>query len=107
MPRRILTLSQLVAAALRRPAPHKHKKLRRPKTYAWLAKGGPYDGQVLALHDGTTAPLRVGDQRGRYRVGVVARCKHLYKPVWYRKPWNVKNIECDFNLGTTVWKPSP
>lgn len=50
---------------------------RRPKPRYYRAEGGPLHGHTLVLADGTTAPLRIGSQRGRYRCGLVGGTWHL------------------------------
>lgn len=106
MARRIATLSQLVARALRRPAAHKLGTLKRPKPFAWLAKGGPYDGHILILQDGTTAPLRVGDTYGRYHAGAIARYRRYEYAAAYLRHRGARSAERHLNIGTTVWKPA-
>ena len=73
-------------AIVRRGMPKWRRALRRSRTYIYIAEGGPFHGRELMLTDGTSAVIRVGGQRGRYRCGIVHAC---------RSP------------GTTVWRPLP
>lgn len=91
-PKRIATWVQLWQRALRGQPPHKISYGPRPKSMVYEAVGGPYDGKLLKLVDGTTAHIRVprdkygAEWRGRYHCGVVASRR-------------------GGDTGTTVWKP--
>lgn len=72
-------------AIVRRGMPKWRRTVRRPRAYRYIAEGGPFDGRELMLTDGTSAVIRVGNQRGRYYCGLVSMR----------------------DAGTTVWKPLP
>lgn len=116
---KVATLSQLVARALRRPPAHKAKLKPAPPAKAYIAEGGPYNGRVLALEDGNTAPLNVGGQRGQYRVGLSSRQvagPHIDGRVqsefrrWKERGMTAKEahdaVIRENHLGTTVWTPA-
>lgn len=92
--------------SLARPE-HKLPKLRKAPPNAYLAEGGPFNGQVLTLSDGCTGPLVVGADRGRYLVGTCARYRRYAYAVQYVKTWGVKQARHNLNMGTSVWRPSP
>lgn len=71
-PKRIASWVEAWNAAIRWRPNHKIKYGARPKPRYYIADGGPYNGQLLALVDGNTATIRVGNKRGRYRCGIVA-----------------------------------
>lgn len=116
---KVATLSQLVARALRRPKAHKPKMPSAPPAKAYIAEGGPYNGRVLALEDGTTAPLNVGGHRGQYRLGLCSRAQagpYIDERVqnefrrWKERGLTAKEahdaVIRENNLGTTVWSPA-
>lgn len=82
---RNLHVSRLVSI-MRRGLPRWRTRTRRCRMFPYVAEGGPLHGKTLMLTDGSTAVLRIGQQRGRYLCGLVA------------DKWD--------NTGTTVWKPA-
>lgn len=101
---------QLYERALRGLPPHKPKAGKRPVPCAYLAEGGPYNGRVLALVDGNTAPLRVGGERGRYLVGLVTRrpahTLNVGKVEKRFKDEGRRDTLNNFNIGSTKWVPA-
>lgn len=92
-PKRIQSWAQIWNAAIRWRPNYKISYGARPKPRYYVAEGGPYDGRVLALVDGTTATIRVqrdkynSEWRGRYVCGLVAT-----------------RGERSYDYGTTVWR---
>lgn len=71
-PKRIPTWREIWEAASRGMPVWRLKYGRRPTPRHYQAQGGPLHGKRLLLVDGTTATLRIGSQRGKYRCGIVA-----------------------------------
>lgn len=71
-PKRIPTWRQIWERATRGMPEWTLKYGGKPRPRYYEALGGPLDGQLLVLVDGTTAPLRIGSQRGQYRCALVA-----------------------------------
>lgn len=85
---RNISWPQVIRAALRGLPEWKLKYGKRPRHGLYEAEGGPLDGRVLQLVDGSTAPLRFRDgTRGKYFCGIVAG-KSKRRSL----------------LGTTVWR---
>ena len=71
--KKVITWRELYARALRGLPRRNLKMPRRVEPGMYVAEGGPFDGRTLLLTDGTSARLRVGQQRGIYRCAMVAR----------------------------------
>lgn len=71
--KKVITWRELYERALRGLPRWKLKMPRRVEPGMYVAEGGPFDGRTLLLTDGTSARLRVGQQRGIYRCAMVAR----------------------------------
>lgn len=107
--------AQLYQQALRGQPAHKLSVPKHKPPKAYLAEGGPYDGEVLALQDGNTAVLsfRRGKygaiKRGRYLVGLAStRAAHnVHLPTVQRrfKEGGRAAVLHNINIGTTVWSP--
>lgn len=90
-PKKILSWCEIYERALKGQPKWKLRYGDRERALPYRAVGGPYDGKLLALTDGTTAVIRVtrgkygAEWRGRYLVSIVTRA--------------------GIGDGETVWKP--
>lgn len=81
-PKRIPTWRDVWHSALRGMPKWAIKYGGRPRPRYYEAVGGPFHGRTLTLVDGTTAPLRVGNVRGKYRCGIVATGNGIGTTKW-------------------------